>query len=97
MTMKTISVSEAKATLSEQLRHVKRGEEVVLTERGKPVARLVPAGEQGASTGLEVLAAAGLVRCGTGVLPPGFWARARPADPEATLRRAVAAERGEGW
>lgn len=33
---------EAKTTLSELLRRVERGEEVVLARAGKPVAKLVP-------------------------------------------------------
>jgi len=43
--MKTLSISEAKATLSQQLRHVRRGEVIVITDRGMPVARLVPAND----------------------------------------------------
>lgn len=41
MTMKTISVSEAKSSLSEQIRRVQKGGTVVITDRGRPVARLV--------------------------------------------------------
>lgn len=94
--MKTISVSEAKATLSEQIRHVKRGEEVILTERGRPVARLVPMAVE-ASSEIEELVAAGQVRLGTGRLPRGFWSLPRAPDPEAGVRRAVLSEREEGW
>jgi prevent-host-death family protein len=36
------NVAQLKAKLSEYLRHVKSGGEVVITERGVPVARLVP-------------------------------------------------------
>jgi prevent-host-death family protein len=37
-----ISVAEAKAHLSELIEQVSRGEEVTITKRGKPVARLTP-------------------------------------------------------
>jgi prevent-host-death family protein len=40
--MTTAAVSEVKARLSEFLGRVKAGQEVVITERGKPVARLCP-------------------------------------------------------
>ncbi|KPK46431.1 MAG: hypothetical protein AMK74_00005, partial [Nitrospira bacterium SM23_35] len=40
--MKTAAVSELKARLSEYLNQVKAGMEVLITDRGKPVARLVP-------------------------------------------------------
>jgi prevent-host-death family protein len=42
-TTREIGVREAKARLSELLRDVKLGREWIVTERGKPVARLVSA------------------------------------------------------
>ncbi len=43
--MRTVSLSEAKARLSELLAAVERGEEVVITRHGRPWARLAPVGE----------------------------------------------------
>ena len=43
--MSAYSVAQAKAHLSALLEQVSRGESVTLTRRGKPVARIVPAGE----------------------------------------------------
>jgi prevent-host-death family protein len=40
--MKTASVSTLKSSLSEFLAAVRRGEEVVITDRGVPVGRIVP-------------------------------------------------------
>jgi prevent-host-death family protein len=40
--MVSYNVAEAKAHLSEILERVEAGQEVLLTRRGKPVARLVP-------------------------------------------------------
>ena len=45
--MKSAAVSKLRATLSEHLARVKAGEEVVVTERGKPIARIVPLGRLG--------------------------------------------------
>ena len=42
--MGTFSISEVKARLSELIESALKGEEVVITHRGKPVARLAPAG-----------------------------------------------------
>jgi prevent-host-death family protein len=42
--MITVGAFEAKTKLSELLNRVEGGEEVVVTRRGKPIARLVPAG-----------------------------------------------------
>lgn len=38
----TVGVRELKAQLSEYLRHVKAGETVIITERGRPIGRIVP-------------------------------------------------------
>jgi prevent-host-death family protein len=66
--MKIASVSMAKNELSALLRRVRRGESVLICDRGKPVARLVPvrAGpEEGDDAErLERLERAGLVRRG---------------------------------
>ncbi len=40
--MASASISETKATLSALLDRVRAGEEVTITDRGKPVARIVP-------------------------------------------------------
>ncbi len=40
-----IGVRDAKASLSHVLREVKAGKEVVITEYGKPIARVVPVGD----------------------------------------------------
>lgn len=42
-----VPVKEAKAKLTELLRRVEAGERITLTRHGKPVADLVPHGEQG--------------------------------------------------
>jgi prevent-host-death family protein len=41
--MLTVGAYQAKTRLSALLERVERGEEVVITKHGKPVARLVPA------------------------------------------------------
>lgn len=40
--MQTVSVTAAKAQLSRLLVQVERGEDVVITRHGKPVAKLMP-------------------------------------------------------
>lgn len=40
--MKEVNVHEAKTRFSELLRQVSRGEEIIIANRGVPVARLVP-------------------------------------------------------
>jgi len=40
--MKRVAIAEAKAHLSALVERVEAGEEIVISRRGKPVARLVP-------------------------------------------------------
>jgi prevent-host-death family protein len=59
----TANVAQVKARLSEYLREVKSGGEVVITERGVPVARLVPlAADERRATREERLIRAGILR-----------------------------------
>jgi prevent-host-death family protein len=67
--MDEIGVRELKATLSDVLRRVSRGEQVRVTVRGRPVADIVPAGMSPGDEELRTLIARGRVG------PP---ARARP-------------------
>jgi prevent-host-death family protein len=96
--MKSATVSKLKATLSEHLAKVKAGEEVLVTERGKPIAKIVPFGHDEAAIPpyLRELARAGLVRLGSGKLPRGFWTLPRPKDPQGLAVRALLDERAEG-
>jgi prevent-host-death family protein len=42
--VRTAKISELKAKLSAHIQYVENGEEVLILDRNKPVARLVPAG-----------------------------------------------------
>jgi prevent-host-death family protein len=46
--MKSAGIREARQNLSVLLEEVRRGREVVITDRGRPVARLVPPHERSA-------------------------------------------------
>jgi prevent-host-death family protein len=96
--MKHATVSKLKATLSEYLARVKAGEEVIVTERGKPVAKIVPLSRESSAAPphLLELARAGLVRLGSGKLPKKFWRLPRPKDPHAAGLKALLDERATG-
>ncbi|MFH1465993.1 MAG: type II toxin-antitoxin system prevent-host-death family antitoxin [Pseudomonadota bacterium] len=93
--MKPLSVSELKSHLSEHLREVRAGGEVVVNERGRPIARIVPFLQRGDSAGsLLPLVAAGLVRPATAPLEPADLDPSLAAkDPDARLRAVVAQDR----
>ena len=40
--MRTVNIAELKARLSSHLQHVRAGEEVLVCDRNKPVARIIP-------------------------------------------------------
>ena len=72
--MRTAAVSKLKATLSEHLGYVKAGEEVLVTERGKPVARIVPVGDMpNDDPRRRDLIRRGILRPGKGGLKPEDW------------------------
>ena len=96
--MKTASVSKLKASLSEYLKRVKAGEEVLVTERGRPIAKLCPTSSSDVlPEHLMDMERQGLLKRGSGKLPKNFWDLPRPKDPKALVRKAVSQEREEGW
>ncbi len=92
--MKTASVSDLKAHLSQYLRMVQRGSEIQILDRGVPVARLVSASGalESSDRRLERLVAAGLVRRGNGNMRR-FLATPPIDAPGADLRRALEDDR----
>jgi prevent-host-death family protein len=96
--MKSVAVAKLKASLSEYLARVKAGEEVIVTERGKPIAKIVPLGRDHADVPAHVLelARAGLIRLGSGKFPKGFWKMPHPADPTGAVLKALLEERESG-
>ncbi len=83
MAVTLVSIRELKSRLSHYLRLTKAGESVVITERGTPIGRIVPAAAP-VGDRIDVMVKAGLV----------FWNRKKlsPMPPVAKARgkRAVA-------
>lgn len=96
--MKTAAVSELKALLSKYLSKVKAGEEVIVTDRGKPIAKIVPIKRSDTDfpAGLLTLEQAGLARIGATSLPETFWSLPRPRDRAGRALQALLREREEG-
>ena len=88
--MKTAAISELKARLSKYLNRAKAGEEILITDRGKPVARLLPISRKRAVR--ETMAAMekrGLIRLGSGKLSKDFWTTPKAEDSEGLVLRAL--------
>jgi prevent-host-death family protein len=92
----TASVVDLKARLSEYLRLVKAGREIVVTERGVPVARLLPLDDaERKSSRRTRLARDGTLRPGRGRLPRTLHQPPSGERVGAGVLAALLAERGE--
>jgi antitoxin (DNA-binding transcriptional repressor) of toxin-antitoxin stability system len=96
--MKAVGLRELKNRLSEYIRDVRRGESVLVTDRGEVVAELGPPGQRAASSdvppGLQALARNGLAILGR-ANDRRVYKRLRPALKPGRAAALLAAERGK--
>lgn len=93
-------VSELKAGLSGYLAQVKKGTPVIITERGKTIARIipVPAPEDDIEARTLELERQGRITVnGDGRIPPEFWTLPMPKDPEGLVLKELLRQREEGY
>lgn len=96
--MKTTGIANLKAHLSEILAEVKGGEEILVTDRGNPVARLTSVEPAvGGTESLRDLERTGVVRLPRKPPDPSFLDQSRPRDPEGRSLEVLLQEREEGW
>ena len=93
MVMMTAGVAELKARLSDYLARVRAGSEVLVTERGRPVAKIVPVDTAGDLAEFE---REGIVRPGSIDLPPEILDVEPPRMAGPGLTQALLDERSEG-
>ena len=98
--MKRAMTAELKNHLSRYLDHVKQGGEVLVFDRKRPIARIVPVHDTTAVEGddvrLQRLEQGGLIRRGKGGLPATIR-RGRRAKLRGGLLAGLLAERRTGW
>ena len=73
------------------------GEEVLITDRGNPLARLLPISH--VKTRRDTMARMekqGLIKLGTGKIPKDFWGMPKPKDPGGSVLKALLEEREKG-
>jgi prevent-host-death family protein len=95
--MMVVGVAQLKAKLSEYLARVRAGEDVLITEHGRPVARVVPVAAVDEEDELLELERKGLIRRGTGRIPKEILDTPGPKITGPSLVDAVLEEREEGW
>ena len=95
---KTVGIRELKNGLSKYLRRVRRGDTIVITDRGTAVAEIVPPGTAGVDPslppGLIELAKKGAVRLG-GRNHPGLYPLLPSVLPPGEAARLLDEERGD--
>jgi len=90
-------ISDLKARLSRYLDMVRAGEDIIVTDRGKPIARITPIGDHLQIEGrLEMLARTGQLRPPLREEALDIGRLERPADPEGRARLLLLEERAEG-
>jgi prevent-host-death family protein len=95
--MKQVSIADLKARLSEYIAFAKSGEEVVITDRGRPVARIAPLkGGVARDAHLDQLVRSGAVRVPERRLPRDFSRSGLVPDRTGALLDALLEERAEG-
>jgi prevent-host-death family protein len=96
--MTTVSVSHLKSRLSQYLAMVKEGGEVLVTERGRPIARLVPERpSRWDDERIAELRRKGVLRGNPRPLGKEFFELPRGEDPEGAVLKALLEEREEGY
>ena len=86
--MRSTNIADLRNRLTQYLREVRAGEEIVVRDRQRPIARIVPFTVDGDDVDDAALIAGGLMRKGSGRIAPSFWKARRPP---VTLERAIAA------
>ena len=89
--MRSTNIADLRNHLTRYLQEVRAGEEIVVRDRQRPIARIVPFTVDDDDADDAALVAGGLLRKGSGRLAPSFWKARRP---RLTPERAVAAVSG---
>jgi prevent-host-death family protein len=96
--MQRTSVANLKARLSEFLAAVRAGEDIIITDRGQPIARLTALeNPEGRDARVAELVRAGIMRPPKQRLPKNFRAQPRGSDVSGSVLRALLDEREAGW
>ena len=85
--MRSANIAELRNKLTQYLREVRAGEEIVVRDRQRPIAKIVPLTPDDEADDAALIAA-GLMRKARRPLAAAFWRTRRPA---VSIRAAVAA------
>jgi prevent-host-death family protein len=94
--MRSANIADLRDHLTQYLREVRAGGEIVVRDRQRPIAKIVPFTVDDDDADDAALVTAGLMRKGSGTLPPSFWKARRSRVPLKAVVAAVTADRDEG-
>jgi prevent-host-death family protein len=90
--MRSTNIADLRNRLTQYLQEVRAGEEIVVRDRQRPIAKIIPFTVDDDDADDAALVASGLMRKGSGTIPPSFWKARRP---RMTLQAVVAAVRAD--
>jgi prevent-host-death family protein len=93
--MRSTNIADLRNRLTQYLQEVRAGEEIIVRDRQRPIAKIVPFTVADDDADDAALVAAGLMRKGSGKIPPSFWRARRSRITPQVAARAVSAERDD--
>jgi len=90
--VRSTNIADLRNRLTQYLQEVRAGEEIVVRDRQRPIAKIVPFTVDDDDADDAALVAAGLMRKGSGKIPSSFWKARRP---RLKMRAAVSAVRDD--
>jgi prevent-host-death family protein len=93
--MRSTNIADLRNRLTQYLQEVRAGEEIIVRDRQRPIAKIVPFTVDGDDADDAALVAAGLMRKGSGTVPPSFWKARRSRASLKAVVAAVTADRDE--
>ena len=94
--MRSTNIADLRNHLTQYLREVRAGEEIVVRDRQRPIAKIVPFTVDDDDADNAALVAAALMRKGSGVIPSSFWKTRRSRLTRQAAVAAISADRDEG-
>lgn len=93
--MRSANIADLRNRLTQYLQEVRAGEEIIVRDRQRPIAKIVPFTVDDDDAEDAALVAAGLMRKGSGAVPLSFWKGRRSRVSVKAAVAAVTADRDE--
>ncbi len=95
--MRSANIADLRNHLTQYLREVRAGNEIIVRDRKRPIAKIVPFKLDDVDAEEAELVSLGLMTMPERKLPASFWKARRPAVSLRAAVKAVTDDRDEGW